>query len=378
MKIGIDASLVVGEKAGVGFYTACLIEALAALDPVNDYVLYPFFYHVFDPRFKELKPPASNFSVRFSRLPEKSIRYLWFRSGIPRHWLIGNVDVLHSTTYCCPHRHIGKLVITIYDISFIHYPEHHTEANRVHCLKGTLDSATMADCIIAISEHTKSDLVEYLNIPGDRIVVTHLAARRAFRPRPPEEVRAYNQNHWGLESPYILSVGTLEPRKNIRRLIGAYCSLPGELRDHYQLVIAGGKGWLSSDVYRTVTEMGAESRVRFLGYIPEPDLPWLYCGASCFVYPSLYEGFGLPPLEAMATGIPVIASNTSSMPEVLGNAGVLVDPQSDEDLGSAMIRVLSDSDLRREMSSNGLSRSALFSWEKTAAQTLKIYESLGN
>ncbi len=378
MKIGIDASLVVGEKAGVGFYTACLLEALAALDQVNDYVLYPFFYHVFDPRFKELKPPASNFSVRFSRLPEKWTRYLWFRSGIPRHWLLGPADVLHSTTYCCPRRHTGKLVMTIYDISFIHYPEHHTEANRVHCLKGTLDGASMADRIIAISEHTKRDLIEYLNIPEDRVVVTPLAARKEFKPRPPEEARAYAMDRWGLNSPYLLSVGTLEPRKNIRRLIGAFCSLPRDIRDNYQLVIAGGKGWLSSDIYRTVTDMGMESRIQFLGYVPEPDLPWLYCGATCFIYPSLYEGFGLPPLEAMAAGIPVIASNTSSMPEVLGNAGILVDPGSEEDIGSSVIKVLSNSDLRREMSNKGISRSALFSWEKTAAQTLKVYESLGN
>lgn len=378
MKIGIDASLVVGERAGVGFYTACLIEALAALDRRNKYVLYPFFYHVFDPRFKELKKPASNFAVRFSRLPEKWVRCLWFRSGIPRHWLIGNADVLHSTTYCCPYRHSGKLVMTIYDISFLHYPEHHTEANRIHCLKGTLDGATMADRIIAISEHTKNDLVKYLNIPADRIVVTPLAARKDFHPRPEPEVRQHVRERWGLDSPYLLSVGTLEPRKNIRRLIRAFCSLPGEFQDSHQLVIAGGKGWLSSDIYRTVTKMGAASRIRFLGYVPDADLPWLYCGATCFVYPSLYEGFGLPPLEAMASGIPVVTSNTSSLPEVVGDAGLMVDPESEEDLRSAVVRVLSDSNLRREMSLRGLQRSALFSWGKTAAETLKVYESLAS
>ena len=376
MRIGIDASLVVGERAGVGFYTASLIEAVAALDKQNKYILYPFFYHIFDPRFKELTAPAPNFSVRFKALPEAWIRYLWFRSGIPRHWLLGDVDVLHSTTYCCPRRHAGKLVMTVYDISFLHYPEHHTEANRLHCLKGTLEGARWADCIIAISEHTKKDLIEYLNVPDDKIVVTPLAARREFHPRQEAEVRAQVFKRWGLDAPYLLSVGTLEPRKNIRCLINAFCSLPGEIRDNYHLVIAGGKGWLNSDIHEAVVEMGVESRIRFLGYVPELDLPWLYCGAACFAYPSLYEGFGLPPLEAMASGIPVITSNTSSLPEVVGDTGLLVDPRSQEDLRSSLIKVLSDADLRREMSENGLKRATHFSWEKTALETLKVYESV--
>lgn len=264
--------------------------------------------------------------------------------------------------------------MTVYDISFLHYPEHHTEANRIHCLKGTLEGARRADCIIAISEHTKKDLIDHLNAPDDKIVVTPLAARREFHPRPETEVRAYVSKHWGLDTPYLLSVGTLEPRKNIRCLINAFCSLPEEISDNYQLAIAGGKGWLSSDIHQSVVEMGAESKVRFLGYVPEPDLPWLYCGATCFVYPSLYEGFGLPPLEAMASGIPVITSNTSSLPEVVGDAGLLVDPRSQEGLRSAIIKVLSAADLRREMSENGLKRAARFSWEKTALETLKVYE----
>jgi glycosyltransferase involved in cell wall biosynthesis len=216
--------------------------------------------------------------------------------------------------------------------------------------------------------------MEYLNIPGERIVVTHLAARREFHTRPEEEVQAHVLERWGLDEPYVLSVGTLEPRKNIRCLIRAFCSLPQEIRNNHLLVIAGGKGWLSSDVYQTVVEMGAESRIRFVGYVPEPDLPWLYCGATCFAYPSLYEGFGLPPLEAMASGIPVITSNTSSLPEVVGAAGLMVSPKNEEELQSAIIKVLSDAGLRREMSREGLRHSAKFSWENTARETLKVYE----
>ena len=373
MKIGIDASLVVGEKAGVGWCTANLIEALARVDHHNQYRLYPFFYHIFDPRFKELKAPADNFSVRFKALPEAWIRHLWFESGIPRHRLLGKVDVLHSTTFCCPPVHSGKLVVTIYDVSFVNYPECHTEANRVHCLTGTLESAMQADRIIAISQNTKKDLVKYFNVGDDRIAVIPLAAREEFHPRPMEEVKAFVAKRWGLDRPYLLSVGTVEPRKNLRHLIRVYCDLPEELRNQCPLVIAGGGGWLSSDIYQWILTMGAESSIQFLGYVPT-DLDWLYCGAACFVYPSLYEGFGMPPLEAMASGVPVITSNTSSLPEVVGDAALLIDPLSEEELRSAIIKVVSDPTLRQSMSEKGLARARKFSWEQIARDTLKVYE----
>ncbi len=373
MKIGIDASLVVGEKAGVGWSTANLIEALATVDQKNQYSLYPFFYHIFDPRFKELVAPAKNFSVRFKALPEAWIRHLWFQSRIPRHRLLGKVDVLHSTTFCCPPVHSGKLIVTIYDISFVNYPECHTEANRVHCLTGTLESAMQADRIIAISQNTKKDLVEYFNVRDDRIDVIPLAARTDFHPRPMTEVQTYVTEHWGLDKPYLLSVGTVEPRKNLKHLIRVYCGLSEEIRNQYPLVIAGGEGWLSSDIYEWILEIGAESSIHFLGYVGSA-LPWLYCGATCFIYPSLYEGFGMPPLEAMACGIPVITSNTSSLPEVAGDAALLIDPLSEEELSSAIIKVVSDPTLRQTLSDKGLDQARKFSWDQIARDTLKVYE----
>ena len=179
---------------------------------------------------------------------------------------------------------------------------------------------------------------------------------------------------WGLDKPYLLSVGTVEPRKNLKHLIRVYRCLPEELRNHHPLVIAGGKGWLSSDLYQWILEMGAQSSIRFLGYLPASDLPWLYCGATCLVYPSLYEGFGLPALEAMASGIPVITSNTSSLPEVVGEAALLVDPQSEQELLSAITKVVSDPTLRQTMSDKGLDQAKKFSWEQIARDTLKGYE----
>ncbi len=230
-----------------------------------------------------------------------------------------------------------------------------------------------ADCIIAISQNTKKDLVEYFNVGEDRIAVIPLAAREEFHPRPMEKVKAFVAKRWGLDKPYLLSVGTVEPRKNLRHLIRVYCCLPEELRNQYPLVIAGGGGWLSSDIYQWILKMGAESSIHFLGYVLS-DLVWLYCGAACFVYPSLYEGFGMPPLEAMASGIPVITSNTSSLPEVVGDAALLVDPKSEEELRSAITKVVSDSELRQTLSEKGLDQAKKFSWDQIAQDTLKVYE----
>lgn len=374
MKIGIDASLAVGEKAGVGSYTASLIEALAAVDTSNRYVLFPFFYYMFDPGYKNLQPPAANFTVRFQSVPDRWVRFLWDHSRIPRHLLLGRLDVLHSTTFSVPAKYFGKLVVTIYDLSFLHYPEHHTEENRIHCLRGTLDGARRADRIIAISEHTKKDLMEFVNIKEERISVALGAAHREFHQRPESEVQACVRERLGLDKPYLLSVGTVEPRKNTRLLIRAYCSLPAEVREQFPLVIAGGKGWLSSDLYAWVQEIGAGSTVNFLGYVPQADLPFLYCGAVCFLYPSLYEGFGLPPLEAMACGTPVITSNTSSLPEVVGKAAILIDPLSEMELREAIMKVLENPEMRTKMASMGLERASMFSWEKTARETLNAYE----
>ena len=230
-----------------------------------------------------------------------------------------------------------------------------------------------ADRIIAISQNTKKDLVEYFNVRDDRIDVIPLAARKDFHPRSMTKVQAFVSEHWGLDKPYLLSVGTIEPRKNLKHLIRVYCSLPEEIRNDYQLVIAGGEGWLSSDIYQWIVEIGAESSIRFLEYVGL-ELPWLYCGATCFIYPSLYEGFGMPPLEAMACGTPVITSNTSSLPEVAGDAAILIDPQSEEELASAISQIVSDPALRQTMSNKGLDRAQVFSWEQIAKDTLEVYK----
>jgi glycosyltransferase involved in cell wall biosynthesis len=372
MKIGIDISLTIGEKAGVGYYSANLVDSLAKIDKNNQYLLYPFFYHIYHPDFKTaIAPPQSNFHLRFDKLPKKLIDQLW-NSPIPRKQILGSVDILHSTTFCAPRDHFGKLVVTIYDISFLTLPECHIEANRQHCLQGTLDAIRYADRIIAISNHGKEELIKMFNADPEKIAVTHLAAKDIFFPRAPEEQeRVLAKYH--IPRDFVFTVGSHEPRKNISTLIRAYVSLPKSVKEGHPLVIAGGKGWLNSDLNALIKSLSSD-QIRHIGYVDEQDLPALYSAAAIFVYPSLYEGFGLPILEAMSCGAPLIASNTSSMPEIGGDAALYFDPPDTNQLKDRMLELIDSTDLKAELRLKGFANAQKFSWEKTAGETLRIYE----
>ena len=374
MKIGIDISLTIGEKAGVGYYTANLVEALAKIDKTNQYLLYPFFYYIYHADFKTaVAPHQKNFHLHHEKIPKKIIDLLW-HSPVPKKWILGKVDILHSTTFCAPGDHSGKLIVTIHDISFVTLPECHTEANRQHCLNGTLDAVRYADCIISISNHGKQELVKYFHADPDKIVVTHLAAKDIFAPCGMEEQNRVIEKY-GISRDFIFTVGSFEPRKNIGTLVRAYMNLPENVKNQHPLVIAGGKGWLNSEV-DTLIKSQASDRVRRIGYVDEKDLPALYSAAAVFVYPSLYEGFGLPVLEAMSCGVPVITSNTSSMPEISGDAALLFDPTDVRQLTTLLLEVMGNENLRKALSRKGTDRAGQFSWEKTARATLKIYEDL--
>ncbi len=330
MKIGIDISLATGEKTGVGYYTANLVDALAKIDTINEYLLYPFFYHMYCPDFRSyFSPPQKNFHLHWEKiykkilarmpgkLPGKAMSGFWY-IPVPKKWFLGDVDILHSTTFSSPRDHYGKLVTTIYDISFLTMPECHTERNRRFCLKGTLDAVRYADCIIAISNHGKQELIKYFDVDPDKIVVTHLAAKDIFAPCGMEEQNRVLKKY-RISRDFIFFVGSFEPRKNIVTLIRAYANLPENIKMQHPLVIAGGKGWLNFEIDALIKSLPPD-QIRRIGYVDEQDLPGLYSAAAVFVYPSLYEGFGLPILEAMSCGAPVITSNTSSMPEISGDA----------------------------------------------------------
>ncbi len=246
------------------------------------------------------------------------------------------------------------------------FPQHHLRSTRVLVGSGLRRAVHDADIFLAISENTKKDLVRLTGIASERVRVTPLAADPLFRPSGDNGTLV----RLGIDRPYALYVGTLEPRKNVTVLLHAFAALEDK---ETLLVLAGAKGWMYEQIFSLVMELGLESRVKMLGYVENDDLPVLYTEAQVFVYPSLFEGFGLPVLEAMQCGAPVITTNVSSLPEVIGDAGIMLSPDDTTALTAALTRVLSEPELRQEMRGKSLARAALFSWRKTAEMTAEAY-----
>jgi glycosyltransferase involved in cell wall biosynthesis len=263
-----------------------------------------------------------------------------------------------------------KRISTIHDLSAILFPETFDVFSvllQKYVLPMTLKNV---DVVITISENTKKDIVKYLKYPKEKIKRIYLGVDERFKPL---EKTDNVLNKYNIISPYILYVGTLQPRKNITLFIKAFYKLKRNGIEH-KLVVAGGKGWKYKEIYKTINKLKLQKEVIFTGYVEDDDLPYLYNAADLFIYPSLYEGFGLPLLEAMACGCPVITSNTSSLPEVVGDAGIMIDPYNVDALVGAMREVLSNDNLRENMIKRGLERAKMFSWEKTARETLKVYK----
>jgi glycosyltransferase involved in cell wall biosynthesis len=376
LRIGIDCSLAPGERAGVGQYSFNLAWALSRIDAENEYRLYPVFYHIFHPSYRDAGlPDSGNFRVAYRGVPERLLRLMW-RKGplLVKGLLLGGVDLVHSTTYCAPELGGGKkLVVTIYDVSFLTHPECHMRENIEHCMRGTVLAVKRADAIIAISEHTKGDLVRHFGASADGVTVTHLAAGGAFKRVSDEARLSAVRSRYGLPESFVLFVGSLEPRKNVETLFRAYGMLPLGVRRRLKLVVAGGRGWMNEGMQDGLGSLGISGDVLFAGYVAQEDLPALYSLATVFAYPSLYEGFGLPVLEAMACGCPVVASNVSSIPEVTGGAAMLLDPRDAEGMARSMAAVFEDRGLSADLSARGMERSSGFSWERCARETLEVY-----
>ncbi len=376
MRIGIDYTAAVQQGAGIGRYTRELVRALAKLDQSNDYVL---FAAAGGQRTTDSGWP-SNFQMRSVPLSDRSLAILWHRLQLPL-WVelvTGPVDIFHSPDFVLPPVRRAKTLLTVHDLSFMRYPEC-THANlRAYLNKVVPRSVHRADLILADSQHTKNDLVELLGVKPGKIEVVYPGVEERFRPIKDQALLEQVRRRYNLPLRFILGLGTLQPRKNFTRLIEAFASVQAGKYASLHLVIAGGRGWLYEEIFATVERLGLGGRVVFPGFVADGDLPALYNLAALFVFPSLYEGFGLPPLEAMACGTPVITSDASSLPEVVGEAGLMVEATDVTALAEAMRRVLEDDELREKMIVRGLEQARKFTWKKAAARLLSLYEAISS
>ncbi len=364
MRVGIDARLVYYSQAGIGQYILHLVDGLAKVDKKGEYVLLQSRKDdttiLRQPNFRRV----SLWTPSHHRLERYALNVELMRLGL---------DVLHSPDFIPPHRPSCRSVITVHDLAFLLYPHFLTrESARYY---GHIDQAVRwTDHIISVSESTKRDTIQHLGVAEDRITVVHEAANPVFRPMDRQEAREQIRYRHGIEAPYILFVSTIEPRKNVPTLLRALWQLVECYKEDVRLVLAGGKGWLFEDAFSVVDELKLDRRVHFVGRVSSEDLLYLYNAAEMLAHPAFYEGFGLPPLEAMACGLPVIVSNVASLPEVVGDAGFLIDPHEVDELTVAMWRVLNDDGLRQEMRQKGLKQAGRFSWERAARETMAIYK----
>lgn len=373
--IGIDYTPAYEQGGGIGRYVRELITALAIQDTTTDYRLF-----VAGAETNKLPPlPGSNFRWSASRLPPIWFARLWHRARLPipiERW-VGPVSLYHATDFVLPPTHRKtRTVLTVHDLSFVRVP-----ASASLSLKRYLDqvvprSAHRADHILADSQTTKDDLVALYRIDPAKISVLLSGVSPRFRPIPDPAVEAVIRARYRIgDVPYILCVGTVQPRKNYERVVQALGALSPDLANVH-LVIAGGKGWLDGPIYDAVARLKLQDRVHFIGFAEDSDLPALYSYARCLAFPSLYEGFGLPILESMACGTPVLTANVSSLIEVAGNAALLVDPLSVEQITAALTRLLTDGALRTDLIQKGSQQAAIFTWERAAAQLRALYARL--
>jgi glycosyltransferase involved in cell wall biosynthesis len=367
MLIGIDASrAATRQRTGTGNYSLQLIRHLLALESGHRYRLY--FNR---PPTIELFPMRADLEQRVMPFPRlwTHVRLSWEMARQPP-------DVLFVPAHVLPLVHPRSSVVTVHDLGYRHYPAAHPLLDRLYLDLSTRYNARAARRVIAVSQATQDDLVQYYGIEPGKITVVYSGWDERMQPVEDEATIEGIKARYGIRGEYVLYVGTLQPRKNLGRLLEAVALLRVQAQrgEAPGLVIAGRKGWLYDQIFQQVERLGLESEVVFPGYVPQEDLPALLSGARLFVFPSLYEGFGLPMLEAMACGTPVVCSNVSSLPEVAGDAALLVDPLDVKGMAEAMNRLLQDEGLRAELVERGYRQVRQFSWERCARETLAVLE----
>lgn len=376
MKVIMDATPLMSQKTGVGYYTANLVKQfLNQTDILN--------LNLAINGIKPSKPIHTGVgSVNKILIPYDKFRDLNLHPTLYNvfklEFITGNFDVFHGTNFHSWPTYNAKKVITFHDLAFIKYPDLMPQHIVKHHAKWAIHSLYNSDMIITVSQSVRNEIIDYFKIDPEKVMCTPLAASELFFKRDQEQLLNYVKVKYGLPNSFLLYVGTIEPRKNILRMIEAYYKAKKDSRLEQKLVLVGGKGLEIDTVLHKISKLNLTDDVIISGYVEENDLPIIYNAADAFIYVSMYEGFGLPILEAMKSGLPVITSNISSMPEVAGDAALLVDPLDTLSIAEAVNKVLLDKDFRSRLSMKSLEQARKFSWELTAIKTLDIYKKVLN
>lgn len=386
MKITIDATSLLQKTATGGpKYTRNLIQALAKVDKENIYNL--LFYTSSKERRKNLLNKKrdfnhKNFKIKTLNFPQYGLEILWNKFNVkfpPIEFFIGKTDVFHAPGYRTPVTKKAKLITTIYDLTRLKLKTIMPCWVVEHFLSIVKPAIERSDKIITISENTKKDLIEIFNLPAKKIEVIYCGVSPNFAPIEDKKIIRDILTRYNISQPYVLCVATsLGKNKNLETLIRSFKVLKDKHRVNHRLVIVGRKSEEYEILLRLASELGIDDRVVFTGEVLEDELICIYNGADVFVFPSLYEGFGLPPLEAMACGLPVVVANTSSLPEVVKDAGILVEPCDVEQIAESIYKIISDSEFKNNLIKKSLERAKAFSWEKCAKETIQVYNEISN
>ena len=373
MHIGFDISQTGSGKAGCGYFAHALIKAILELAPEHHYSLFPSFGDFYFDALMPIRNPYSGRDTLYGprHLSRETSRKYW--SGKEVENLLGNPDVIHANNFWCPIQLASsRLIYTFYDMGFAVDPSWTTEANRVGCFDGVFRSAMAADWVVAISDASRAHYLSvFPHFPEDRIRVIYPCSRFADSSAKGKRPKALDdlpiEGFW-------LNVGTIEPRKNQRRLVESYARYLAQGGATMPLVLAGGKGWLMEDFQKHLSELGIDAQIVMTGYVSDDELIWLYRNCYANLYPSVFEGFGLPVLEGMQFGAPTLTSNSTSIPEVAGDAAILLYPEDVEGWAQAMLRLASNRLERDQLSAAALEQAKRFDWKHSAVALLQLYE----
>jgi glycosyltransferase involved in cell wall biosynthesis len=380
MRIGFDVSQTAERMAGCGIVADQFLRHLVPASPSDVFIPYPVFGHYRNPGFAEAtRPDGPNVVTDQFRLNWAEINQAWNAPADARAAFLGHPDVIHANNFSCPIDLPIPIVYTLYDMSQLECPEHHTERNRLVCVNGLFDASLHADRFVAISEHSRTRFLKWFpHVAPERVSVVYPAARPSISaPLTGEEVHSVLRTFDLVPDGFWLAVGTIEPRKNYALLLEAYAHLVAESPGHVlPLCIAGQAGWLESSLAPRIRQLGLDDHVRCLGFVEDAALAALYRACFAFVYPSLYEGFGLPVVEALSCGAAVVAMRSTSLPEVVGEAGILVASRSPAALLDAMRQLVLESGRRADLRAAAPQQAARFSWQRSAATLLGLYQSV--